>query len=56
MQRICLNWKGAVPVLAALLMLALGAGTGSRRLAACQSRTAPTPAGEHRHSLEKGRS
>ena len=28
---------------------------GSRRLAACQNGLAPTPAGEHRHSLEGGR-
>ncbi len=41
MQRRCLNWKLAAAVLAALLMLATGAGTGraGSPLAETQDRT-----------------
>ena len=36
----CLNWKGAVPALAAILMLATGAGTG--RAGSPVAQTEPT--------------
>ena len=53
MQRTCSNWKGAAPLLASLLILAIGADTGRAGTPLAKTDPPQPLPGDRRHRLEE---